>query len=110
MVAISADTIRKIKNVQNAVEPYIVNMIKKSDESTCPYRLLKEGYPETMETKEIVTTVARMLYKNNLLGKLDISLSNDDSYDTLLYAFGYWGGKTIYKYGNDICRCDNKCY
>lgn len=110
MVAISADTIRKIKTVQIAVEPHIVDMIRDSDEANCPYRLLREGYPETVETKEIVTKVARMLYKNNLLSELDISLSNEESYNTLLYAFGYWGGKTLYKYGNDICRCDNKCY
>ena len=110
MVAIGADTIRKIKSAQIAVEPHIVNMIKASNESNCPYRLLRDGYPDTKETKEIITRVARMLYQNNLLSELDISLSNQESYDTLLYAFGYWGGKTLFKHGNSICRCSNKCY
>ncbi|MEE9151450.1 MAG: hypothetical protein V3U20_06430 [Thermoplasmata archaeon] len=110
MVAIGAETIRKIKLAQNVVEPHIINMIMNSDQARCPYRLLMAGQAETDETKEIVTNIARMLYKNDLLTGLDISLSDEESFDTILYAFGYWGGKTLYKHGNEICRCENKCY
>jgi hypothetical protein len=108
MVAIGAETIQKIKMVTNEVEPYIIEMISNSDEASCPYRLLAEG--QTDETRDIVARIARMLYENDLLSKLDISLENEEAFDTLLYAFGYWGGKTLYKYGNQICRCQNKCY
>lgn len=110
MVAIGAETIRKIKKSQNVVEPHIIDMIRSSDESNCPFRLLREGYPDTDETREIVTKVARMLYQNDLLNKLGISLSKEEAYDTILYAFGYWGGKTLYKHGNEICRCKDRCY
>lgn len=110
MVVIGAEKIEKIKKAQKDVEPYIIDMIMKSDEASCPYRLLREEYQETDESQEIVTMMARMLYENDLLSRLEISLEDDDSFDTLLYAFGYWGGKTLYKHGSDICRCQNKCY
>ncbi len=110
MVAIAAETIRKIKMAQPEVEKYIMNMIKISDASNCPYRLLKEGYPDSPATREVVTSVARILYKTDLLERLDISLSDQDSYEKLLYAFGYWGGQTLYRHGERICKCSNKCY
>lgn len=110
MVAIGAETIHKIKTTQTEIEPYIIEMISNSDEATCPYKLLVKGQRETDDTKEIVTKIARMLYENDLLSRLDISLNNEEAFDTILYAFGYWGGKTLYKYGNQICRCQNKCY
>ncbi len=110
MVAVRADTISKIETAQQTVEPLIVDMIKNSNETNCPYRMLMEGEPESTETRGIITAVARMLYKNNLLDRLNLSLSNEDSYDTLVYAFRYWGGNTLNKYGNEICCCKDKCY
>ena len=69
-----------------------------------------DGESKSSETKGVITAVARMLYKNNLLDKLDLSLSNEESYDTLVYAFRYWGGNTLNKHGNEICTCKDKCY
>ncbi len=110
MVAVRADTISKIETAQKVVEPMIIDMIKSSNETNCPYRLLKDGKPESTESKGVITAVARMLYKNNLLDKLNLSLSNEESYDTLVYAFRYWGGNTLNKHGNEICTCKDKCY
>jgi len=110
MVAVDAKTVQKIKRVQSQVEPYIIDMIKQSNEFTCPFRMLKEGFPNQDDAKDIVTRVARMLYKNGLLNKLEISLSDEEAFDALLYAFGYWGGKTLFKHGDNICRCREKCY
>ena len=110
MVAIADGTLQKIKNAHGEVEPLIMEMIKGSNESNCPYKLMKEGDPESKETKEAVARVARMLYKHGLLNKLGISLSSGQAFDAVLYAFGYWGGRTLYKHGNEICGCPNKCY
>ncbi len=110
MVAVDKKTIQRIKSAQNEVEPLIVDMIKDSDESDCPYGVMKKGEFESPEMKKAMTKVARMLYQAGLLNKLDLSLSNDEAYDTLIYAFGYWGGKTLFKHGNDICKCEKRCY
>ena len=110
MVAVEKSIIERIKNAQSEVEPLIVDMIKGSGGQNCPYGVMKKGELESPEMKEAVTKVARMLYQAGLLNKLDISLSNDEAYDTLIYAFGYWGGKTLHKHGNSICKCENRCY
>ncbi|UCE39426.1 MAG: hypothetical protein JSW00_09450 [Thermoplasmata archaeon] len=110
MVALKADTVSKIETAQNEVEPHIIDMIKHSDESNCPFKLLSISDSKSNETKDAVTSVARMLYKNKLLPKLNISLSNEESYDTLVYAFKYWGANTLSKHGNKICTCEKKCY
>ena len=110
MVAIEAKTLQKIRSIQDEVEPHIVDMIKCSDESNCPYKMLKTGDYQSADAKNAVTKIARMLYKTGLLTKLDVSLSDDEAFDTLLYAFGYWGGQTLYRHGNDICRCQDRCY
>ena len=110
MVAIEAKMLKKIKSVQGEVEPHIVDMIKCSDEGNCPYKVLKMGDYESEDAKDAVTKIARMLYKTGLLTKLNMSLADDEAFDTLLYAFGYWGGQTLYRHGNEICQCQNKCY
>ena len=110
MVAIKAKTLKKIKAVQGEVEPHIVDMIKCSDEQSCPYKVLKLGNYESEEAKNAVAKIARMLYKTGLLTKLDMSLADDEAFDTLLYAFGYWGGQTLYRHGSDICQCQERCY
>jgi hypothetical protein len=110
MVAVRLDAISKIETAQKAVEPMIMDIIRSSNETNCPFRVLNQGKPESSETKGVITAVARMLYKNNLLDKLDLSLSNEESYDTLIYAFRYWGGNTLNKHGNEICTCKDRCY
>ncbi|UCE73176.1 MAG: hypothetical protein JSV56_09050 [Methanomassiliicoccales archaeon] len=110
MAAIAAKKLKKIRLIENEVEPYIINMIKGSDESNCPYKTWKEGNLESNETKEVLAKVARMLYRHDLLSKMSISLSDETAYDTLFYAFGYWGMRTLYKHHNEICLCENKCF
>ena len=110
MVAIEAKMLKKIKLVQGEVEPHIVDMIKYSDEGNCPYKALGMGDYESEDAKEAVTKIARMLYKTGLLTKLNMSLADDEAFDTLLFAFGYWGGQTLFRHGSDICQCQNRCY
>ena len=110
MVAIEAKVLKKIKSVQGEVEPHIVNMIKRSNERNCPYKVLKMGDYESEDAKDAVTKIARMLYKSGLLTKLNMSLADDEAFDTLLYAFGYWGGQTLYRHGSEICQCQERCY
>ncbi len=110
MVAISSDTIKKIMAISEDVEPHIMDIIKRSDESNCPYKMLKEGSLITNKAKEAVTKVTRVLYQQGLLNKMDLSLADDKALGTIWYAFGYWGGKTLDKHGNDICACTNRCY
>ena len=110
MVAISSDTIKKIMAISEDVEPHIMNIIKGSDESNCPYKMLMEGSLKSYEAKEAVTKVTRVLYQQGLLNKMDLSLADDKALGTIWYAFGYWGGKTLDKHGNDICACTNRCY
>lgn len=110
MVAISAETVKRIRDTQNEIEPFIVNLIKEADEYSCPYKIIKEQNIDSLEMKVAVTKIARMLYKNGFLNRLNLSLSNEEAYDTLLYAFGYWGGNALYRHGNDICKCKDRCY
>ncbi|UCF07946.1 MAG: hypothetical protein JSW28_09955 [Thermoplasmata archaeon] len=110
MVAIDKSMLDKIRLFQDEVEPHIVDMIKCSDESNCPYKVMRGGDTESWEMRDAVTKIARMLYKTGLLTKMNLSLSDDGAIDTLLYAFGYWGGQTLHKYGDDICHCNDRCY
>ena len=110
MVAISEETVQRIRQAQEEVEPLIVNLIQQSDEGSCPYKVIREGDIDSKEMKDAVTKVARLLYKNGLLNKLSLSLSNEEAYDTLLYAFGYWGGNTLFRHGENICKCRDRCY
>lgn len=110
MVTISEEAIERIREAQVDVEPFIVNMIKDSDEYSCPYKVIREDNMDPKETKTAIIKFTRMLYQHNLMNKLSLSLSNEGAYDTLLYAFGYWGGTTLFKHGNKICKCRNKCY
>jgi hypothetical protein len=110
MVALSSDSIEKIMAISDDVEPYIVNIIKESDESNCPYKIVMEGSLGSNEAKDAVTRVTRVLYQQGLLNRMDLSLADDEALSTIWYAFGYWGGKTLNKHGNKICTCRNKCY
>ncbi len=110
MVALTEDMIKKIKSAQDEVEPLIVDMLMGLDESNCPFRLTLKEKPDLIETRETVTTISRMLYEHKIMDKLDLSFSDSKVYDTILYAFGYWGGKTLNKHKNEICNCKKKCY
>ena len=110
MVAVGYDKIRKIMAISEDVEPHIKELIRESDESNCPYRMIREGNLESAEAKAAFTHVTRILYREGLLNKIGLSLEDDKAMNTIWYAFGYWGGKTINKYGNDICLCNEKCY
>jgi hypothetical protein len=110
MVAMGYDKIRKIMAISEDVEPYIKELIKDSDESNCPYKMVREGNLDSDEAKEAFTHVTRILYQEGLLNRIGLSLEDDMAANTIWYAFGYWGGKTINKYGNDICLCNEKCY
>ena len=110
MVALTEDMIQKIRSVQGEIEPHIVDMIRVSNASNCPFKVMMEGNPDSKGTKAAITRIARMLYKHNLLDKLNLSLSDEQAYGTILYAFGYWGGQTLTKHGDNVCDCSNKCY
>lgn len=110
MVALSSDSIEKIMAISDDVEPYIVDIIKDSDENNCPYKIVMKGNLKTEEAKEAVTKVTRVLYQQGLLNRMDLSLADDEALSTIWYAFGYWGGRTLNKHGNKICACTNKCY
>ena len=110
MVAISAEKFKRITRIQNEVEPYIMDIIRDSNESNCPYKMLKEGSIQSSRAKEAVTKVTRILYQRGLLNKMNLSLADDEVLGTIWYAFGYWGGQTLNKHGSEICSCDNRCY
>lgn len=110
MVAVGYDKIKKIMAISEEVEPHIKEMIRDSNEVNCPYRMIKEGNLESNEAKLAFTNVTRILYQEGLLNKMNLSLEDDKAINTIWYAFGYWGGKTINKFGNDICMCNKKCY
>ena len=110
MVAIEEEISQKIKNAHDEVEPLIIDMIESSNVSTCPFRMMRTANPDSKETKEAVAMLTRMLYKQGLLEKLGISLSGDQAFNILLYAYGYWGGRTLRKHGSRICKCSDKCY
>ena len=110
MVALTEDMIEKIKNVQEEVEPFIVDMLTDLDESSCPFRLIMKEKPDLEETRETVTRISRMLYEHKLMDKLELSFADSQVYDTILYAFGYWGGKALHKHKDEICNCKKKCY
>jgi hypothetical protein len=110
MAAISSETIKKIMAISDDVEPHIMDIIKGSDESNCPYKMVMKGDHSSDEATEAVTRVTRILYQKGLLNKMDLSLADDRALGTIWYAFGYWGGKALDKHGNDICTCSDRCY
>jgi hypothetical protein len=110
MAAISAEKYKKITGISDEVEPYIMNIIKDSNESNCPYRIIMEGKLKSNEAKEAVTKVTRVLYQQGLLSKINLSLADDEALGTIWYAFGYWGGQTLNKHGDEICSCNDRCY
>jgi hypothetical protein len=110
MVAINAEKFKKITRISEEVEPYIKDIIRDSNESNCPYKMLREGSIQSNEAKIAVTKVTRILYQRGLLNKMNLSLGDDEVLGTIWYAFGYWGGQTLNKHGNEICSCNKRCY
>jgi hypothetical protein len=110
MAAISAEKYKKISGISDEVEPFIKNIIKNSNESNCPYKIIMEGKLKSVEAKEAVTKVTRILYQQGLLSKINVSLADEGALSTIWYAFGYWGEKTLNKHADEICSCNNRCY
>lgn len=110
MVAVGYDKIRKIMAISDDVEPHIKELIRVSDETNCPYKMIRDGNLDSDVAKEVFTHVTRILYKEGLLNRIGLSLEDDMALNTIWYAFGYWGGKTVNKFGDDICLCNEKCY
>jgi hypothetical protein len=110
MVAISSEKLKSIMTIEKDVEPYLLGLILGSDRSHCPFRMLREGNPNSHEVKEAVTDFTRMLYQKDLLSKLSLSLADKEAYKTIWYAFGYLGGQTINKHGNWLCSCSDRCH